>query len=242
MQIAYAVVFFLLVGVCEALRNGIFGFEPAVTPLITHCALLTGAIVLLRSDAIFLAIKPKHTLYGREDLGWSWSRSLSGVVLAPVIFCLPVAYDAMVSGVDVDLSAAGALQPAVFQYTLLMIICQSLFFGEAVVCAFGRDKLQAIIISGLSIFIFYMPDGIPQALIAVGSGIYYLTLRLNGTNMLIAALLHGCTIIAFGTVISLGLSQDQLWSYSVYYICGAAVLSLLVHAIFARSPREKQYA
>lgn len=242
MQVAYAIAFFLLVGVCETLRNGVFGFNPSAIPLITNCTLLAGALLLLRSDAIYLIQVPKQPIYGREGLGWSWPQSLLGVVLAPVLFCLPVVYGFAVSGIEFNPFALDSVQPMFLQQTVFMIVCQSLFFGEAVVKAFGRDRMQALIISGLSVFIFYIPDGLPQALIAAGSGIYYLTLRLIGTNMLIVALLHGVTIILFGEVISLGLSQDQQWLYSVCFVFGSAVLSMLTYMIFANSPKENQYA
>lgn len=242
MQVAFAIIFFIFVGVCETLRHGVFGLNPSNTPIIIYGILTLAALLLLRSDLIQTMHCPKDPLYGSERLNWTWPRTVLGIFLGPLIWTVPVAYGFALIQINVNPIAVDGLLQVFLGQALLVVIAESLFFREAVIKAFGRHILPAYVISVLALFIFYVPVGVPEALIAAGSGIYYLTLRLIGTNIWAVALLHGATLILFGEVLSLGLTQSQLWSYSVYYVSASAALSVLIFMLFATSSKEARYA
>lgn len=242
MQVAYAIIFFIFVGVSETLRHGVFGLNPSDTPIIIYGALAICALLLLRSDLITTMHCPKDPLYGSERLNWSWPRTALGVFLGPLLWIVPLAYGFALVQININPVVPETLIRTLLAQVVLVVIAEGLFFREAVIKAFGRDIFPVYVISALAIFIFYVPAGLPAALIAAGSGIYYLTLRLIGTNIWVVAALHGATLILLGEVLSLGLAQSQLWSYSIYFISASAALSLLVFMLFATSSREARYA
>lgn len=242
MQVAFATIFFIFVGVSETLRHGVFGLNPSDTPFVIYGALVLCALLLLRSDLITTMHCPKDPLYGSERLNWSWPRTALGMFLGPLLWIVPVAYGFALVQINVNPIVANSLIQALLAPVLLVVVAEGLFFREAVIKAFGRDILPVYVISVLAVFIFYVPTGLPEALIAAGSGIYYLTLRLIGTNIWIVTALHGATLILFGEVLSLGLAQSQLWSYSIYFISASAALSLLIFMLFATSSRGARYA
>ncbi|MEY8827590.1 CPBP family glutamic-type intramembrane protease [Sedimentitalea sp. XS_ASV28] len=242
MQVAYAIMFFILVGVSETLRHGVFGLNPADTTTIIYGALAICALLLLKSDLITTIHRPVEPLYGSDRLNWSWRRSMLGVFLMPLLWIVPVAYGFALVQLDIHPIASTTVLETLLTQVLLVAVAEGLFFREAVVKVFGREILPVYLISTLALFIFYLPSGLPMAMIATGSGIYYLTLRLIGTNIWVVAALHGVTLILFGKVLSLGLSQEQFWPYSIYFMIASAALSLLVFMLFAPSPREARYA
>ncbi|MEP3333955.1 CPBP family glutamic-type intramembrane protease [Sedimentitalea sp.] len=185
---------------------------------------------------------PKDPLYGSERLNWSWPRTALGVFLGPLLWIVPLAYGFALVQINLNPIVPETLIQTLLAQVVLVVVAEGLFFREAVIKAFGRDIFPVYVISVLAIFIFYVPAGLPAALIAAGSGIYYLTLRLIGTNIWVVAALHGATLILLGEVLSLGLAQSQLWSYSIYFISASAALSLLVFMLFATSSREARYA
>lgn len=185
---------------------------------------------------------PKDPLYGSERLNWSWPRTALGLFLGPALWVVPVAYGFALNQINITPITIDSLVQSLLSQVLLVVVAEGLFFREAVIKAFGRDIVPVYIISVLSVIIFYVPAGAPEALIAAGSGIYYLTLRLIGTNIWIVAALHGATLILFGEVLSLGLVQSQLWSYAIYSASASAALSLLIFMLFATSSREARYA
>lgn len=242
MQVAYAMTFFIFVGVSETLRHGVFGLNPSETPTLIYGALAICALLLLRSDLIPTMHYSKDPLYGRERLNWSWPRSVLGACLGPLLWIVPVAYGFALVQIDINPINSQMVMQTLLTQVLLVVIAEGLFFREAVIRAFGRDILPVYVISALALLIFHLPAGLPMAMIAAGSGIYYLTLRLIGTNIWIVAALHGVTLILFGKVLSLGLSQGQFWPYSIYFMTASAALSMLVFMLFAPSSREARYA
>lgn len=242
MQIAFAVFFFVFVGVCETLRRGVFGLSPSDTPGVICGVMALGALLLLRSDAIYTIHCPQIPLYGNERLNWSWPRTVLGVLLAPLLCIVPIAYGFALIQINVNPIGPDLLVQALLVQVLMVTIAEALFFREAVIKAFGRDMLPVYVISTLAVFIFYIPSGVPGALIAAGAGMFYLTLRLIGSNILVVAVLQGATVVLFGEVLALDLSQSQLWSYAIYFISASAALSLLIFMLFSTPPREAHYA
>ncbi len=242
MQVAYAIMFFILVGVSETLRHGVFGLNPTETPVIIYGALAICALLMLKSDLITTIHRSGEPLYGSGRLNWSWPRSVLGIFLVPLLWIVPVAYGFALAQLEIHPITSTTVLETLLTQVLLVAVAEGLFFRETVIKAFGREILSVYVISTLALFIFHVPSGLPMAMIAAGSGIYYLTLRLIGTNIWVVAALHGVTLILFGKVLSLGLSQEQFWPYSIYFLIASAALSLLVFMLFAPSSREARYA
>lgn len=241
-HIAFAIIFFLFVGLCETLRHGVFGLSPSETNGIIYATLALSALVLLRGDVIFTLIRPTRPLYGNARATWNWPRTGLGLFLGPLLWVLPVAYGFALIQINVTPTGPELLIRAVGLHLLTVGIAEALFFREAVLKTFNAEPLPVCAISTLAVFIFHMPSGVPLALIAAGSGLYFLTLRLIGCNILVTALLHSATVVLFGQVLSLGLTEAQLWTYAGYFLPASAALSLCVYVLFTGAGKEARYA
>lgn len=242
MRIAFAILFFVFVGLCELLRLGFIGLSHSETSGITYGALAVCAVLILRSDVIYTMYCPDHALYGNERFSWIWSRSVLGLFLGPVIWMVPAAFGFALMQINVSPVVADVLFRSVLVQVLLVGFAEGLFFREAAIKAFGEDTLALYVVSALAVFNFYIPTGVPQAVIAAAAGLYFLTLRLIGTNILVVALVHGVTVVLFGQVISLGLTQADMWSYAAYFAVASAALSLMVFTLFSNAGKEPEYA
>ena len=242
MRIAFAILFFVFVGLCELLRLGFFGLSNSETSGITYGALALCAVLILRSDLVFTMYCPDQPLYGNERFSWTWSRTVLGLFLGPVIWMVPAAFGFALMQINVSPVIDDVLLRSVLVQVFLVGFAEGLFFREAVIKAFGEDTLPMYVVSALAVFIFYVPTGVPQALIAAAFGVYFLTLRLIGTNILAVALVHGATVVLFSQVISLGLTQADMWTYAAYFTVATAALSLLVFTLFASAGKEPEYA
>lgn len=242
MQIAFAIIFFITVGLSETLRQGFFGLTPSDMKAIIYGALILGALLLLRGDIISTIRRPRQPLYGHEHLNWTWPRTLLGVFLGPLLWALPAAYGFAVMRLDVNPIVPDLLISAIVLQVFLVGIAEGLFFREAAVKAFGADAMQTFAISTLALFIFYIPLGVPEAMIAAGAGLFFLTLRMIGSNVFVVAVIHGATVVIFGQVISLALTEAEMWSYAVFFASAATALSLTVFMLFASQREEERYA
>lgn len=239
MHIAFAVSFFILIGLCETLRHGIFGLSPFETSGIIYGALAFCALIILRGDILFALRMPRDDLYGVQRLNWTWRRSLLGMVLGPLLWIIPLAYGMTLIQINIIPVAGGALVQALIVQVFLVALALELFFREAVIKSFRNDTSAIYLISGLAFFIFYVPQGVPAAMIATGAGLFYLTLRLIGTNILVVVLLHGATTVMFTQVLSLGLTSGDEWAYAGYFLAASAALSAAVYQLFA--PKQSEY-
>lgn len=242
MHIAFAVVFFVFVGLSETLRQGIFGLNATEIAGITSGALLFSAVFILRGDIVFLLRRSRQDLYGDARLNWTWPRSGLGLILGPALWILPFIYGSTLIQINFTSISLDTLITALATQVLLVALAQELFFREAVVKAYQSSTRAIYLVSGLAFFIFYVPQGVPAAMIAAGMGLYLVALRLIGTNVLVLALIHGATSVMFTNVLALGLTGRDQWMYGAFFLAGAALLSLIVHQTFSQKRSEYIYA
>lgn len=245
MHIAFAIVFFLFVGLCETLRHGIFGLNPSEVTGITAVALALSAFLILRGDIVFTLRQPRHDLYEESRFNWTWPRTVLGLALGPMLWIIPVAYGLTLVQITIVPVPLESLIEALVMQVLLVALAEELFFREAAIKAFHSSTGAIYLISGLAFFIYYIPQGVPTAMIAAGTGLYFVTLRLIGTNILAVALIHGATSVMLTQVLSLGvLARDSTaeWVYAGYFVVTSVVLSAAVHQIFAQKRSVFSYA
>ena len=200
---------------------------------------------ILRSDIVNLSRRSADNLYGDQKFNWSWGRTILGLLLAPLLWALPIVYGMTLIQINILPLDTQVLIEALIVQVLLVAIAQELFFREAAVKAFHSDVRAIYLISGLAFFIFNVPLGVPGAIIAAGAGLYYVTLRLIGTNILVVALIHGATSVVFTNVLSLGLkgrNTSDEWAYAGYFLAGSVILSAAVYQLFAPKRSEFAYA
>lgn len=242
MHLAFAVSFFLFVGLCETLRHGIFGLNPSETTGYIYTAMAFCALFILRGDVVYLLRQPRHALYDSAHLNWTWKRSVLGVILGPLLWIVPVVYGLTLNQINLlPISAETLIELLVLQI-LLIALAEEFFFREAAIKAFRTDISAIYLISVLAFFIFYVPQGVPAALIAAGAGTFYVTLRLIGTNILVVAVVHGTTNVMFSQVFSLGLTLGNEWGYAIYFMVASVALSAAVFHLFAQKRSQFLYA
>jgi membrane protease YdiL (CAAX protease family) len=241
-HIAFAVSFFIFVGLCETLRHGIFGLNPSEITGYIYTALAICALLILRGDVVFTMRQPRHALYENPRLNWTWSRSVLGMFLGPMLWIIPVVYGLSLSQINILPFSAELLIETLVIQVLLIALAEEYFFREAAIKAFRTDIPAIYLISVLAFFIFYVPQGLPTALIAAGAGMFYVTLRLIGTNILVVALVHGATNVMFAQVFSLGLTFGDEWVYAAYFLIASTVLSAAVFHLFAQKRSVYIYA
>jgi hypothetical protein len=242
LQVAFAITFFALVAFSETLRHGVFGLAPSDISRAIYGALGLGAVLILRGDLVSCLLRPGAALYGRDEYSWSWPRTALGLFLSPLLWMIPVAYGFAVTQVTVDIGLTSSVLEAAMIQMLLIGLAEGLFFREAVIKAFGQNRSQIYVISALSVFVFSLPAGVPVAMMATGAALYFLTLRLIGTNIVVVAIIHGATVVIFSGVLTLALTEGETWSYAAYFLAVAAALSAGVHYLFATRQREPAYA
>ena len=241
-HIAFALVFFVFVGLSETLRHGFFGLNPSEITGITAGALILSALLILRADIVFALRSPRHDLYGDARLTWTWPRTFLGLVLGPALWIIPVAYGLTLVQINIIPVPVETLIEALVVQVLLIALAEELFFREAALKAFRSDIRAIFLISGLSFFIYYVPQGLPTAIIAAGAGLYFLTLRLIGTNILAVAFVHGASVVMFTKVLSLGLTGGDEWVFAGYFLAASAGLSLVVYQLFGQKRSVYVYA
>lgn len=244
MHIAFAIVFFLFVGLCETLRHGIFGLTPSETDTIIFGTMLVLALFMLRGDAVFLLRRPRGGLYGRARLGWSWPRTALALALLPLVWAVPLAV-----GLPLPATLAAPGDPAgwvaalrdpliaaIAVQWLVVALAQELFFREAVIKCFAADLRAVFLISGLSSFIFFVPYGVPAGLLAAAGGLVFLALRLIGGNILVVALAHAATIWAWSGAADAALAPGDALALAAQILAACAALSGLLAVLLAPRP------
>lgn len=232
-NIAFAVVFVSLICFFETARHGVFSLSlPEITGVV-YGALVLGAVVILRGDLISVIIRPKSTLYGTPRLIWTWPRTLFGVMLGPLLWVVPVLYGVVLLQITVLPDVSVARLAASFAPFLLIAIAESLFLREAVIKAFSPRLAHIYVVSTLAVFIFHVADGVPQALISAGAGVYFLTLRLIGANILAVALVHAASMVVFSEALNLGIEAAQIWTYAGYFVAASIALSIFIYSLFS---------
>ncbi len=200
------------------------------------------ALFILRADVVFALRPPSHDLYGDRRLNWTWSRTILGLFLGPVLWILPFAYGLTLIQINFPTFSPETLLSAFAAQVLVVALAQELFFREAVVKAFHGDTWAIYLISGLGFFIYYIPQGVPGAMIAAGSGLYLVALRLIGANVLALAVIHGATTVVFTKVLPLGLTGRDQWLYAGFFLAASVVMSVIVHQMFSQKRSAYIYA
>ncbi len=239
MYIAYAVGFFLFVAVCETLRHGIFGLTAVEISTITSGGLALMSVLFLRGDLLHLLRPPRKTLYGRRRLRWSWGRSAVGLILTAILW----------GGAVLAATAAGVLELRVFTAETLielaalqMVVAalpQQLFFRETVVKACHQSLPAIYLVSTLACFVFFMPEGPRLALLAAAAGLYLLTLRLSGVNILAVAAAHAAANVMLAHVIvPVGAAAEEPWRLALAALALSVILSAILYRILAGRPEK----
>lgn len=242
MHIAFAVIFFLLIGVSESLRLGFIGLNPTEATALIYACLAFGAVLILRNDCLSLVRSPKRPLYGNPRLHWTWKRTVLGLFLAPLLCLLPILYGLTLIQIKFFVIPTEVLIEAIAYQVVFVALAEELFFREAAIKAYGQDIRALFVASGLACFIFYYPTGLGPAMMAGATGIFFLSLRLTGMNILAVALAHGTLSVVMTQVIPAQVGRAQMWPYAIYFTVSTLILALVVVNLFAPKQRELRYA
>lgn len=242
MHIVFSIFVFLFVGLFETFRHGVFGLDSTDIMTVTAAILGLCALAILRSDIVFLIRRPLRGLYGSTHLGWTWSRTVLGLILGTLLWIIPAAFDL----VQFQNGALALLTPALLTalalQVLLVALPEELFFREAAIKAFRGDTNTIYLVSGLAYFIFYVPFGVPTAMVMAGAGVYFITLRLIGTSILAIALIHGATSLVLTKGVTMGLSGQDEWLFAAYFLAASIGLSAVTLRLFGQKRNEYVYA
>ena len=242
MPVAFAICFFLVVAVSETLRQGVFGMSPVEISTTTYAGLALAALIILRSDLSYVFRRPDLPLYGNAGLNWTLPRTALGLILGTLIVILPAAVGVTLIQINLGSVLAGIFADALVYQAMIVALSVELFFREAAVKAF-QDHLGAMILaSTLAYFIFRLPDGLAPAVLSGASGLYFMALRLIGTNILVVSAISA----AFGIVMTrfvLGhLAGPEIWTYAIYFTAAVVIVSMTVLSLFGPNKREPSYA
>ena len=200
---------------------------------------IAAAAFVLRDRLVFVfrASSPTNALY---ILPWTWRRT---IVLVPLfgalLWLVPLVYGILFSSVSLRPVALEIVLQAVAIQIVLVGFAEEVFFREAALAEWVERPFVGLAISLLAFFIFHLHQGLPQATIALGTGIVYCALRVAGAGILAVASLHGITNVLFSRVISVGLTMDTLSAYSVFFLCGSVCIMGAIYIVrqkFLRQP------
>lgn len=242
MPIAFAICFFIFVGLSETLRQGVFGLNPSETDATLSAALLLCALIVLRTDIVHTVRQPKYAIYGRPSLNWAWSRSVLGLVFGLGLIILPVAISSTLIQINFEeIFVASEIELLVLQ-GIAAALCIELFFREAAVKAFAGHFGAMALASTLAYFVFRLPLGLADALIAAGAGLYLLTLRLIGTNILLVAVVATVFAAVLNRTLAGFPDGFDMLTYAIYFTVASMILSLTAFSLFSQKSKEFQNA
>ena len=233
-HVAFACLLFIVVATQETLRLGVFGATGVETSLITSAVLMIAALVLLQNDAKFLFSAPKQSLYGSADALWSLPRSVLGVLAAPLLLVVPLGWSGGGDNpVELAMGWAGDLTPVL----IFGAVAQGLFFREAALKAFRGSPARATVASVLAIFVLTMGSGPEAAVLAAGSGLYLMALRLIGCHIVVVSLAHAVLLVAVHDLAPIAPG----WDYVILFTVVSATMSLALMNSF-RQMRQGVFA
>lgn len=244
MPIVFAISLVALVWLSETLRQGVFGMNIPETNAVTHIAAAAFAILILRTDLVALARRPMGQLYGSSAYLWSIRGSITALAIAPLVLVIPVVLIALgqisapLPG-SLSLQAVLAASQPLILKTFALAFCVELFFREAALKAFQSSIGGLLIASTLAYFVFRMSDGLATALIAAGSGMFFLTLRLIGAHIIVVAFIH--TIATLALVLCVPDLLNSLPS-AIFFTVAVAAISLSVYSFAAPKRIELSHA
>ncbi|MEC7259773.1 MAG: hypothetical protein VXW58_18335 [Pseudomonadota bacterium] len=240
MAVAFSIAFFAYVALVETLRNGVFGLSSFEITIIGHFALLLAAVALLRGDLALVVRRPRRSLDARTGRDWTIGRSLLALLLAPLLLVIPLAYGAVTGTVTLG-ALPQMLTAEQITAALAVSFVLNLFFREAAVKCFGGRGLALFLASGLACIIYALPQGPWAALIAAGSGIYYLALRVSGGNMLVITLAQAATTLIGPQLFGLP-GGAEFARYAIWFTVAAIAMTLTVLSTLAPKQSELRYA
>lgn len=232
MHIAFSALFFLIVGLRETHRLGLFGLTGAEAQMMVLAAMAIAAALILRADTAFLFRVPR-ALYGRVELNWAPARTLLAVVLAPVVLILPVFRSGALTQINPDLFA-WQMVAQLSGPVILSAVVYELFLREAVLKAFSAALPGAFLVTALASFILALPGGGMVAVMAAGWGVYLMALRCAGCHVLVLGIVHAVLMAAHGILVTGEVSPG----YAIYFTVGAAALALTIMALVGQKHRE----
>lgn len=240
--VIFGICFFLYVGLTETLRHGVFGLNQQEIATTSYAALALCALMILRGDAVHILRRPEQPLYGDPRLAWTWTRSVLGLLLAPLLLIVPLAFGASLVEIRFDAAGLEVLGEALLFQTFVVALSAELFFREAALKAFSGSLGAMLIASALASFIHALPAGGAAALIACGLGIWMLALRLIGMNILAVALAHGFLTVVLSMILSPAAAGQEIWTYAISFTVVSAGMFLTVVSLFAPRNKEMEYA
>ena len=242
MPVAFAICFFLVVALSETLRHGVFGMSPSEISVISHACLALAALIILRSDLVLICRRPAHALYGYAGLNWTLPRTALGLILGTLIVILPVIVGVTLIQIKPAPVASVQLANAYLYEVFMVALSTELFFREAVVKAFSAHVGALIAASVLAYFVFHLPNGLANAVIAGAAGLYFAVLRVTGTNIIAIVIVSAAFSLAVAQVVLPQIPTSEIWTYAIYFTVASAVLSLIVVSVLRPNQKELSYA
>lgn len=242
MHIVFSIFVFIFAGLFETFRHGIFGLNPTEIMTVTAAILGLCAFAILRMDVLSVLQRPKRDLYGHSHLGWTWSRTVLGLFLGALLWIVPAAVDPIQFQTEALSLRTPTLLTALALQVLLVALPQELFFREAAIKSFRGDTSTIYLLSGLAYFVFFVPAGLPTAVVMAGAGVFFMTLRLIGTSILAIALIHGVLNMLLTKGVTMGLTGNDEWLYAGYFFAVCVGLSVVIKRLFAQKTSEYSYA
>ena len=246
MHLAFGIAFFLLVGLSETVRRGVFGLTSSEITGISISLLLAVSLLFLRSDVIYIfrSEGAKQSVRLPEDrvLPWTWKKSVLGLFLSPLLLLPPLFWGIALIQINLRSFESLIFNGELLALTLVSAVAYELFFRETVIRAFRGSMTAIVLASSLSYFTFWMPAGLETALLATGSGLFYLALRMIGVNILIVAVIHASYAYLWTHVLSMGQLAAPELDFAVFYAGCAALLAFVLHYLFTETEPGYRHA
>ncbi len=225
---AFGVSFLVLLAGAQLLRDNAYDIPPFASMLIVYSLCTALAILILRLRLAYVFFSPP--LWQRHEvINWSWGLTAALVpAVGAVLWLIPLAYGAFVSGMSLR---PLAVQPLIFSLVvqiLLVASAEELFFREAGLAGWADRPYAGLAVVSVAFFIFHLPMGFSQALIAGGAGLVYGSLRVAGAGIVGIVVLHGLTNVMFSRVVSLDLNLQELRTYSLVFLAATSTLAAAI--------------
>ncbi len=236
MPLTYAIGLFFVAFLGEALRGGTYGPGSFGWVVTMGAAMALVSLVILGRDARFLIRSPGRRLYNVDGLGWSWRRTAAILPLLPFLWLILVGCAATLTEVSVHVPKWQVLVWALAVQILIWALAQELLFREAVLKVFGASLPVAFAVTAVASALFYLPQGLPAAMIAAGGAVACMALRVAGMHLVAIAAFHGASVVLFGRVFVADLGGGALWAYALVFALGSALFASGV-LLIVRAPR-----
>ncbi len=186
------------------------------------------AIFVLGRKAAFIFSPPPAAEHA-ATISWSW-RSTAWLLptAAIAIWAIPVLYGLALGILVIKPVDATLLLAVLFIHILLVGIPEELFFRESGLSGWSSNPLYGMAVSSLAYFSIHLHQGIVPALIALGVGLVYCSLRIAGANVLAIGLLHGVTNVLTSQIVTLDLTLNGGIVYAFYLVAACAALSAVI--------------